>query len=178
SKLRNEKIGFIFQSYNLIPDYSIFDNVDMPLRYRGFSSAERKQRVEQALEKVGLASRANYFPSQLSGGQQQRVAIARALAGEPKILLADEPTGNLDSLMARQVMELLHKLNQEGTTIIMVTHDPDQAREVSRNIQVVDGEISDFSIYAPLQSLEIESVQSNDASSKNRKEQEAVDVKI
>jgi len=151
SRLRNEKIGFIFQNYNLIPDYSIFDNVDMPLRYRGFNSAERKRRVEQALTKVGLASRANYLPSQLSGGQQQRVAIARALAGEPKILLADEPTGNLDSLMARQVMELLHNLNQEGTTIIMVTHDPDQAREVNRNVQIIDGQISDFSIYAPLQ---------------------------
>jgi putative ABC transport system ATP-binding protein len=151
SRLRNEKIGFIFQNYNLIPDYSIFDNVDMPLRYRGFNAAERKRRVEQALTKVGLASRFNYLPSQLSGGQQQRVAIARALAGEPKILLADEPTGNLDSLMARQVMELLHNLNQEGTTIIMVTHDPDQAREVSRNVQVIDGQISDFSIYAPLQ---------------------------
>ncbi|WP_274053539.1 ABC transporter ATP-binding protein [Thalassomonas haliotis] len=151
SRLRNEKIGFIFQNYNLIPDYSIFDNVDMPLRYRGFNGVERKRRVEQALEKVGLASRVNYLPSQLSGGQQQRVAIARALAGEPKILLADEPTGNLDSLMARQVMELLHKLNEEGTTIIMVTHDPDQAREVKRNVQVIDGQISDFSIYAPLQ---------------------------
>ncbi|WP_259337997.1 ABC transporter ATP-binding protein [Colwellia sp. RSH04] len=152
SRLRNEKIGFIFQSYNLIPDYSIFDNIDMPLRYRGFNAAERKRRVDHALEKVGLASRADYLPSQLSGGQQQRVAIARALAGEPKILLADEPTGNLDSLMARQVMELLHNLNQEGTTIIMVTHDPDQAREVSRNIQIIDGQISDFKIYAPLHS--------------------------
>lgn len=151
SRLRNEKIGFIFQNYNLIPDYSVFDNVDMPLRYRGFNSAERKRRVEKALAKVGLASRSQHFPNQLSGGQQQRVAIARALAGEPKILLADEPTGNLDSLMARQVMELLHNLNQEGTTIIMVTHDPDQAREVSRNVQIIDGQISDFQIYAPLQ---------------------------
>jgi len=149
SRLRNEKIGFIFQNYNLIPDYSIFDNVDMPLRYRGFSAKERKERVENALEKVGLAARLDYLPSQLSGGQQQRVAIARALAGDPKILLADEPTGNLDSLMARQVMELLHKLNQDGTTIIMVTHDPDQAREVSRNIQIIDGQITDASIYAP-----------------------------
>lgn len=154
SQLRNEKIGFIFQSYNLIPDYSVFDNVDMPLRYRNFSAAQRKRRVEQSLEKVGLASRGNYLPSQLSGGQQQRVAIARALAGEPKILLADEPTGNLDSLMARQVMELLHNLNQDGTTIIMVTHDPDQAREVSRNIQVIDGQISDFKMYAPLQAAQ------------------------
>jgi len=149
SRLRNEKIGFIFQNYNLIPDYSIFDNVDMPLRYRGFSSKERKRRIEKALETVGLASRQNYLPSQLSGGQQQRVAIARALAGEPKILLADEPTGNLDSLMARQVMELLHELNQQGATIIMVTHDPDQAREVNRNVQIIDGQITDFRIYNP-----------------------------
>jgi putative ABC transport system ATP-binding protein len=154
SRLRNEKIGFIFQSYNLIPDYNVFDNVDMPLRYRDFNAAQRKRRVEQSLEKVGLASRSNYLPNQLSGGQQQRVAIARALAGEPKILLADEPTGNLDSLMARQVMELLHNLNQDGTTIIMVTHDPDQAREVSRNIQIIDGQISDFKIYEPLHSLQ------------------------
>lgn len=149
SKLRNEKIGFIFQNYNLIPDYSIYDNVDMPLRYRGFNATERKRRIEQALEKVGLASRHNYLPSQLSGGQQQRVAIARALAGEPKILLADEPTGNLDSLMARQVMELLHSLNEDGATIIMVTHDPDQAREVKRSVQIIDGQITDAKIYAP-----------------------------
>lgn len=149
SRLRNEKIGFIFQNYNLIPDYSIFDNVDMPLRYRGFSAKERKRRIETALETVGLASRRDYLPSQLSGGQQQRVAIARALAGEPKILLADEPTGNLDSLMARQVMELLHELNQNGATIIMVTHDPDQAREVNRNVQIIDGQITDYSIYNP-----------------------------
>ena len=154
SRLRNEKIGFIFQNYNLIPDYSIFDNVDMPLRYRGFSSKERKRRIEQALETVGLASRQNYLPSQLSGGQQQRVAIARALAGEPKILLADEPTGNLDSLMARQVMELLHDLNQQGATIIMVTHDPDQAREVSRNVQIIDGQITDYRIYNPQENME------------------------
>ena len=112
SRLRNEKIGFIFQNYNLIPDFTLFDNIDMPLRYRGFNAAERKRRIMSALEQVGLASRANYLPSQLSGGQQQRVAIARALAGEPKILLADEPTGNLDSLMARQVMELLHTLKR------------------------------------------------------------------
>lgn len=151
SRLRNEKIGFIFQNYNLIPDFSLFDNVDMPLRYRGFDASERKRRITNALEQVGLASRANYLPSQLSGGQQQRVAIARALAGEPKILLADEPTGNLDSLMARQVMELLHTLNEAGSTIIMVTHDPDQARAVGRNIQVIDGQITDHSVYAPNQ---------------------------
>lgn len=149
SKLRNEKIGFIFQNYNLIPDFNLFDNIDMPLRYRGFDAKERKRRITNALEQVGLASRADYLPSQLSGGQQQRVAIARALAGEPKILLADEPTGNLDSLMARQVMELLHKLNEQGSTIIMVTHDPDQARSIDRNVQVIDGQITDHSIYAP-----------------------------
>lgn len=152
SRLRNEKIGFVFQNYNLIPDFSLFDNVDMPLRYRGFNAKERKRRIEHALQQVGLASRQNYLPSQLSGGQQQRVAIARALAGEPKILLADEPTGNLDSLMARQVMELLHSLNQQGSTIIMVTHDPDQARSIPRNVQVIDGQITDHSIYSPLSS--------------------------
>ena len=150
SRLRNEKIGFIFQNYNLIPDFNLFDNIEMPLRYRGFKAAERKRRITNALEQVGLASRANYLPSQLSGGQQQRVAIARALAGEPKILLADEPTGNLDSLMARQVMELLHTLNETGSTIIMVTHDPDQARAIGRNVQVIDGQITDHSVYAPI----------------------------
>ena len=149
SRLRNEKIGFIFQNYNLIPDFTLADNVDMPLRYRGFSASERNRRVTEALERVGLGARKNYLPKQLSGGQQQRVAIARALAGEPKILLADEPTGNLDSLMASQVMTLLNELNSDGATIIMVTHDPDQARAVKRNVQIIDGEVSDFSIYAP-----------------------------
>lgn len=159
SELRNEKIGFIFQNYNLIPDFSLFDNVDLPLRYRGFSAKERKERVESALEKVGLAARQHYLPRQLSGGQQQRVAIARALAGEPKILLADEPTGNLDSLMARQVMELLNDLNKEGATIIMVTHDPDQARAVQRNVQIIDGQVSDFGIYEPMAATNQEAVQ-------------------
>lgn len=159
SELRNEKIGFIFQNYNLIPDFSLFDNVDLPLRYRGFSAKERKKRVESALEKVGLAARQHYLPRQLSGGQQQRVAIARALAGEPKILLADEPTGNLDSLMARQVMELLNDLNKEGATIIMVTHDPDQARAVQRNVQIIDGQVSDFGIYEPMATTNQEAVQ-------------------
>jgi putative ABC transport system ATP-binding protein len=147
SKLRNEKIGFIFQGFNLIPDLNIFDNVDVPLRYRGFSSSERKKRVNNALEMVGLASRASHLPSQLSGGQQQRVAIARALAGEPKFLLADEPTGNLDSLMARQVMDMLEDINKSGMTIVMVTHDPNLARRAHRNIQVVDGQVTDFKIY-------------------------------
>lgn len=147
SKLRNEKIGFIFQGFNLISDLNIFDNVDVPLRYRGFSSSERKKRIDNALEMVGLAARARHLPSQLSGGQQQRVAIARALAGEPKFLLADEPTGNLDSLMARQVMDMLEDINKSGMTIVMVTHDPDLARRAHRNIQIVDGQVTDFKIY-------------------------------
>jgi putative ABC transport system ATP-binding protein len=147
SRLRNEKIGFIFQGFNLIPDLNLFENVDVPLRYRGFTSKQRKQKIEQALEMVGLASRMKHLPSQLSGGQQQRVAIARALAGEPKFLLADEPTGNLDSLMAKQVLELLENINKQGTTIVMVTHDPELARRAQRNIQIVDGQLCDFTMY-------------------------------
>ena len=147
SHIRNEKIGFIFQGFNLISDLNLFDNVDVPLRYRGMAASERKRRIEQALEMVGLGARMKHLPAQLSGGQQQRVAIARALAGEPRFLLADEPTGNLDSLMARQVMELLEKINEQGTTIIMVTHDPDLARRAQRNIQIIDGQVNDFSIY-------------------------------
>ena len=154
SRLRNEKIGFIFQSFNLIPDLNLFDNVDVPLRYRGLKAAERKRRIEQALEQVGLISRMKHLPSQLSGGQQQRVAIARALAGEPRFLLADEPTGNLDSLMARQVMELLEDINRQGTTIVMVTHDPDLARRAHRNIQVIDGQVSDFTLYQGVSSTQ------------------------
>lgn len=150
SKLRNEKIGFIFQSFNLIPDLNLFDNVDVPLRYRGFSAKERKQRIENALERVGLSARMKHLPSQLSGGQQQRVAIARALAGEPLFLLADEPTGNLDSLMARQVMQLLEEINQQGTTIIMVTHDAELARRAERNIHIVDGQVSDYQQLQPV----------------------------
>lgn len=145
--IRNEKIGFIFQGFNLIPDLNLAENVEVPLRYRGFSSQERKRRMERALEQVGLASRMRHLPSQLSGGQQQRVAIARALAGEPRFLLADEPTGNLDSLMARQVMELLENINRAGTTIIMVTHDVELARRAQRNIQIVDGQVCDFTMY-------------------------------
>ncbi len=144
SRLRNEKIGFIFQSFNLIPDLNVFDNVDVPLRYRKFNAAERKRRIESALERVGLAARAKHLPSQLSGGQQQRVAIARALAGEPRFLLADEPTGNLDSQMANQVMELLEQLHSEGSTIIMVTHDPSLARRAQRHVQVLDGRVADI----------------------------------
>ncbi len=147
SKIRNEKIGFIFQGFNLISDLNLFDNVDVPLRYRGMKASERKRRIMESLERVGLAARAKHFPAQLSGGQQQRVAIARALAGEPRFLLADEPTGNLDTLMARQVMEILEEINREGMTIVMVTHDPDLARRAERNIQIVDGQVTDFKLY-------------------------------
>ena len=144
SRLRNEKIGFIFQGFNLIPDLSLFDNVDVPLRYRGFDAAERKRRIEQALTRVGLGSRMKHYPAELSGGQQQRVAIARALAGEPRLLLADEPTGNLDSLMARGVMELLEEINAHGTTIVMVTHDPELAARAQRNVHIIDGQVTDL----------------------------------
>jgi putative ABC transport system ATP-binding protein len=144
SRIRNRKIGFIFQSFNLIPDLDLFDNVDVPLRYRGMSAPERRQRITESLELVGLAARMKHLPAQLSGGQQQRVAIARALAGSPRFLLADEPTGNLDSLMARQVLELLEDINRRGTTIIMVTHDADLARRAHRNIHVMDGQVTDF----------------------------------
>ena len=143
SRVRNEKIGFIFQSFNLIPELNIFDNVDVPLRYRGFTGSERKKRIEESLDMVGLASRLSHFPAQLSGGQQQRVAIARALAGEPRFLLADEPTGNLDSHMADSVLELLAQINENGTTIIMVTHELALAGRAKRNIFVKDGEVSD-----------------------------------
>ena len=143
SRVRNEKIGFIFQSFNLIPELNIFDNVDVPLRYRGFNAAERKKRIVDSLERVGLASRLQHLPAQLSGGQQQRVAIARALAGEPRFLLADEPTGNLDSQMADSVMDLLAEINAAGTTIIMVTHELALAERARRNIFVRDGSVTD-----------------------------------
>jgi putative ABC transport system ATP-binding protein len=147
SRIRNRKIGFIFQSFNLIPDLDVFDNVDVPLRYRRMKSAERKRRIEEVLELVGLAARRRHVPAQLSGGQQQRVAIARALAGDPACLLADEPTGNLDSLMARQVMDLLEQINARGTTIIMVTHDPELAQRAHRNVHILDGRVNDFRSY-------------------------------
>ena len=145
--IRNQKIGYIFQGFNLIPDLNIYENVEVPLRYRGVPAKERKVRILECLEQVGLASRARHLPQQLSGGQQQRVAIARALAGNPRFLLADEPTGNLDTLMARQVMELLENINKNGATIVMVTHDPELARRAPRNIQVVDGELADLHFY-------------------------------
>lgn len=144
SIFRNQKIGFIFQGFNLIPDLNLYENVEVPLRYRGLKGAERKERIESALEKVGLIGRMKHLPSQLSGGQQQRVAIARALAGEPRLLLADEPTGNLDSLMARQVIELLEDINNNGTTIVMVTHDAELARRAHRNVHIMDGQAVDI----------------------------------
>jgi putative ABC transport system ATP-binding protein len=145
SRIRNEKIGFIFQAFNLIPDLNVYDNVEVPLRYRGMKSAERKKRIMESLERVGLASRMKHYPAELSGGQQQRVAIARALAGSPRLLLADEPTGNLDTQMARGVMELLEEIHSEGATIVMVTHDPELALRAQRNVHVIDGQVVDMS---------------------------------
>jgi putative ABC transport system ATP-binding protein len=142
SRVRNEKIGFIFQSFNLIPELDIYDNVDVPLRYRGMKAAERRERILRVIDLVGLGSRLYHLPSQLSGGQQQRVAIARALAGQPRFLLADEPTGNLDSAMAGSVLDLLSEINEAGTTIIMVTHERTLARRAQRNIMVSDGRVS------------------------------------
>jgi len=147
SRMRNHKIGFIFQSFNLIPDLNLFDNVDVPLRYRGFNAKERKKRIEENLARVGLASRMKHLPSQLSGGQQQRVAIARALATDPRFLLADEPTGNLDSEMAQGVMSLLEDINKQGTTIIMVTHDAQLAQRSPRTIQVMDGRVNELDLH-------------------------------
>ncbi|MEO8384538.1 MAG: ABC transporter ATP-binding protein [Betaproteobacteria bacterium] len=144
SRLRNEKLGFIFQGFNLIPDLNLYDNVDVPLRYRGMTSKDRDARIKDALAQVGLGSRMKHYPAELSGGQQQRVAIARALAGTPKLLLADEPTGNLDSQMARSVMELLEEINANGTTILMVTHDPELAVRAQRNIHIIDGQVCDL----------------------------------
>jgi len=141
AKVRNREIGFIFQSFNLIGDLSVFENVELPLTYRGMLTSERKDRVAAALERVGMAHRAKHFPSQLSGGQQQRVAVARAVAGEPVLLLADEPTGNLDSKSGEQVMEMLHELYMNGATICIVTHDPRYARHAERHIHLFDGRV-------------------------------------
>ncbi len=144
SKIRTQKIGFIFQSFNLIPDLDVFDNIDVPLRYRRLPAAERRERIEKAVRTVGLLSRIHHLPSQLSGGQQQRVAIARVLAGDPRFILADEPTGNLDTMMSREVMDLLEKINEAGTTIVMVTHTPECASRASRQIHLLDGEVVDL----------------------------------
>jgi putative ABC transport system ATP-binding protein len=141
ARVRNRQIGFIFQAFNLIGDLTVYENVELPLTYRGMSSADRKQRVQQALEKVGMSHRMKHYPAQLSGGQQQRVAVARAVAGDPAILLADEPTGNLDSSNGESVMELLRELHKGGATICMVTHDPRYARHADRNIELFDGRV-------------------------------------
>ena len=143
SRLRNQKIGFVFQGFNLIADLNLFDNVDVPLRYRGLPAAERRQRITTALAQVGLSSRTQHYPAELSGGQQQRVAIARALAGQPRLLLADEPTGNLDTQMARGVMQLLEDIHAQGTTIVMVTHDPKAAASAGRLVHLEKGVLVD-----------------------------------
>jgi putative ABC transport system ATP-binding protein len=141
ARVRNREIGFIFQAFNLIGDLTVYENVELPLTYRSMPSAERKTRVKESLERVGMAHRMKHYPSQLSGGQQQRVAVARALAGQPSILLADEPTGNLDSANGEQVMELLSELHREGATVCMVTHDPRYARCADRSITLFDGRV-------------------------------------
>lgn len=144
SRIRNEKIGFIFQAFNLFPNLTVYDNVDVPLRYRGLGKADRKERITRVLDLVGLGSRSDHFPGELSGGQQQRVSIARALAGSPRLLLADEPTGNLDTEMTQSIMEILQEVNDAGATIILVTHDQEIALRVARNIHIVDGFPSDL----------------------------------
>ena len=146
ARIRNQEIGFIFQSFNLIGDLTVYENVELPLTYRNMSGKERKERVHDALEKVGMVHRMRHYPSQLSGGQQQRVAVARALGGKPLILLADEPTGNLDSRNGEAVMELLRQLHREGATICMVTHDPRFARHADRTVHLFDGKVVEESV--------------------------------
>jgi putative ABC transport system ATP-binding protein len=141
ARIRNQEIGFIFQAFNLIGDLTVYENVELPLTYRGMAAKERKERVQEALERVGMSHRMKHYPSQLSGGQQQRVAVARAVVGKPSILLADEPTGNLDSRNSEQVMELLEELHKDGATICMVTHDPRFARYAERSIHLFDGRV-------------------------------------
>ena len=141
ARIRNREVGFIFQSFNLIGDLNVYENVELPLTYRGMPAAERKKRVLESLERVGMSHRTKHYPSQLSGGQQQRVAVARALGGSPSILLADEPTGNLDSKNGEAVMDLLHQLHSEGATICMVTHDPRYARHADREVHLFDGRV-------------------------------------
>lgn len=148
ARIRNREIGFIFQAFNLIGDLTVFENVELPLTYRGMGSAERKKRVHESLERVGMSHRVKHYPSQLSGGQQQRVAVARALVGDPAILLADEPTGNLDSANGEAVMELLRELHRSGATIGMVTHDNRYARHAERSIHLFDGRIVEENVEA------------------------------
>jgi putative ABC transport system ATP-binding protein len=151
ARIRNERVGFVFQNFNLLPQITAFENVEMPLMFGGVARKERKDRVTALLEKVGLADRMEHRPTELSGGQMQRVAVARALVNRPTMVLADEPTGNLDSLMARQVLDLLEQINGMGATIVMVTHDPELARRAHRNVQVIDGQITDYKPYEPRQ---------------------------
>jgi len=146
SKIRNREVGFIFQAFNLIGDLTVYENVELPLTYRGMTGADRKKRVQEALERVGMSHRMKHYPSQLSGGQQQRVAVARALGGKPSILLADEPTGNLDSKNGEAVMNLLRELHREGATICMVTHDPRYAAHADRTVHLFDGRIVDETV--------------------------------
>jgi putative ABC transport system ATP-binding protein len=141
AQMRNRTFGFIFQSFHLIPDLRVIDNVEVPLLYRSMPGSERRRLAREALEKVGLGARMDHYPNQLSGGQQQRVAIARAIVGQPQVLLADEPTGNLDSKMGAEVMDILLQLNREGTTVVMVTHDEQEARRVNRIVRVFDGQL-------------------------------------
>jgi putative ABC transport system ATP-binding protein len=148
ARIRNREIGFIFQAFNLIGDLTVYENVELPLTYRGMGSGERKKRVHEALERVGMSHRVKHYPSQLSGGQQQRVAVARALVGEPSILLADEPTGNLDSANSEQVMDLLKELHRAGATICMVTHDPRYTRYADRTVHLFDGRIVEEQVTA------------------------------
>ena len=148
ARIRNREIGFIFQAFNLIGDLNVYENVELPLTYRGMPSAERKKFVHEALERVGMSHRVKHYPSQLSGGQQQRVAVARALGGRPSILLADEPTGNLDSINGEAVMNLLSELHREGATICMVTHDPRYARCADRSVTLFDGRVVEESVGA------------------------------
>ena len=148
ARIRNREIGFVFQAFNLIGDLTVYENVELPLTYRGMPGSERKKRVHDALERVGMSHRVKHYPSQLSGGQQQRVAVARALAGDPSILLADEPTGNLDSANGEAVMELLRELHRGGATICIVTHDPRYARYADRSIHLFDGRIVEENVEA------------------------------
>ena len=153
SGIRNEKIGFIFQGFNLIPDLNVYHNVEAPLHYRRMPGPERHRRITAALDRVGLSTRMKHIPSQLSGGQQQRVAIARAICGDPRVILADEPTGNLDTTMSEQIMELLMEINAAGTTILMVTHNPELAQRVHRQLHIVDGRIDQIHQFNPLRRL-------------------------
>jgi putative ABC transport system ATP-binding protein len=151
SRIRNQKIGFIFQGFNLIPDLNVYHNVEAPLHYRRMPGPERHRRITAALDRVGLSTRMKHIPSQLSGGQQQRVAIARAICGDPRVILADEPTGNLDTTMSDQIMDLLMEINAGGTTILMVTHNPELAQRVHRQFHIVDGQIDRIDQFKSMQ---------------------------